>query len=157
MQNVCKICSREDDFPVDLEKRCKMRPWLQRSASIQPRTSPGKSDVSWLHSWMSIVEILGHGLSRRARERGQGRPRAGPRSRSFCRSAYFYSEIRGNLVVFFFGFGGFLNKKRCKGIEKSRNSGLVQRKNCTARKTLQNDALDAKIGVDAAVNEPLKV
>ena len=44
----CKICSREDDFFVDLEKCCKMRPWLQKSASIQPRTSPGKSDVSWL-------------------------------------------------------------------------------------------------------------
>ena len=43
----CKICSREDDFLVDLEKCCKMRPWLQKSASIQPRTSPGKSDVSW--------------------------------------------------------------------------------------------------------------
>ena len=41
----CKICSREDDFLVDLEKCCKMRPWLQKSASIQPRTSPGKSDV----------------------------------------------------------------------------------------------------------------
>ena len=48
----CKICSREDDFLVDLEKCCKMRPWLQKSASIQPRTSPGKSDVSWLCSWL---------------------------------------------------------------------------------------------------------
>ena len=51
----------------------------------------------------------------------------------------------------------FLNEKRCKGIEKSQNSGLVQRKKCKARKTLKNDALDAKIGVDTAVNEPLKV
>ena len=30
----CKICSREDDFLVDLEKCCKMRPWLPKSASI---------------------------------------------------------------------------------------------------------------------------
>ena len=27
---------------VDLEKRCKMSIWLQKSASIQPRTSPLK-------------------------------------------------------------------------------------------------------------------
>ena len=29
---------------VDLEKRCKMSIWLQKSASIQPRTSPLKFD-----------------------------------------------------------------------------------------------------------------
>ena len=29
---------------VDLEKRCKMSIWLQKSASIQPRTSPIKFD-----------------------------------------------------------------------------------------------------------------
>ena len=68
-----------------------------------------------------------------------------------------YSEIRGNLVDFFFGFAVFFSKKRCKGIEKSQNSGLVQSRKCKARKTLKNDALDAKIGVDTAVNEPLKV
>ena len=33
----------------------------------------------------------------------------------------------------------------------------MQRKKCKARKTLKNDALDAKIGVDTAENEPLKV
>ena len=33
---------------VDLEKCCKMTIYLQRSAPIQPRTSLGKSDVSWL-------------------------------------------------------------------------------------------------------------
>ena len=49
-----KICSREDAFLVDLEKCCKMRLWLQKSASIQPRTSPGKSDVSWLCSWLRL-------------------------------------------------------------------------------------------------------
>ena len=32
---------------VDLEKRCKMTIYLQRSAPIQPRTSLGKCDVSW--------------------------------------------------------------------------------------------------------------
>ena len=68
-----------------------------------------------------------------------------------------YSEIRGNLVDLFFGFAVFFTKKRCKGIEKSQNSGLVQSRKCKARKTLKNDALDAKIGVDTAVNEPLKV
>ena len=68
-----------------------------------------------------------------------------------------YSQIRGNLVDFFFGFAVFFSKKRCKGIEKSQNSGLVQSRKCKARKTLKNDALDAKIGVDTAVNEPLKV
>ena len=68
-----------------------------------------------------------------------------------------YSQIRGNLVDFFFGFAFFFSKKRCKGIEKSQNSGLVQSRKCKARKTLKNDALDAKIGVDTAVNEHLKV
>ena len=53
LQTFFTICSRKDDFLVDLEKCCKMRPWLQKSASIQPRTSPGKSDVSWLCSWLS--------------------------------------------------------------------------------------------------------
>ena len=55
LAEICKICSREDDLLVDLEKRCKMRPWLQKSASIQPRTSPGKSDVSWLCSWLWVA------------------------------------------------------------------------------------------------------
>ena len=54
-------------------------------------------------------------------------------------------------------FGVFFSKNWCKGNEKSRNSGLVQRKKCKARKTLKNDALDANIGVDTAVNEPLKL
>ena len=33
---------------------------------------------------------------------------------------------------------------------------MVQRKKCKAQKTLKNDALDAKIGVDTAANEPRK-
>ena len=33
----------------------------------------------------------------------------------------------------------------------------AQRKNVKFEKRLKNDALDAKIGVDTAVNEPLKV
>ena len=32
---------------VDLEKCCKLTIWLPKSALIQPRTSLGKSDVSW--------------------------------------------------------------------------------------------------------------
>ena len=47
-KQICKICLREDDFRVDLEKRWKMRIWTRKSALIQPRTSLGKSDVSWL-------------------------------------------------------------------------------------------------------------
>ena len=35
------------DSSVDLEKPEKMRIWLQSFVSIQPRTSPEKSDVSW--------------------------------------------------------------------------------------------------------------
>ena len=34
---------------VDPEKCCKMSIWLQKSVLIQPRTSLGKSAVSWLH------------------------------------------------------------------------------------------------------------
>ena len=49
-----------------------------------------------------------------------------------------------------------LSKKWCEGSEKSQNYGLVQRKKSKAQKTLKNDALDAKIGVDTAVNEPGK-
>ena len=45
-----KICSREDDFLGGLEKCRKMRIWTRKSALIQPRTSLGKSDVSWLCS-----------------------------------------------------------------------------------------------------------
>ncbi len=33
---------QRNDNLINLEKCCKMRPWLQKSASIQPRTSPPK-------------------------------------------------------------------------------------------------------------------
>ena len=57
---ICKICSREEDFLVDFEKCWKMRIWTRKSALIQPRTSLGKSDVSWQWSdgqlsWMKRV------------------------------------------------------------------------------------------------------
>ena len=35
---------REDDILEDLEKCCKMRIWTRKSALIQPRASPAKSD-----------------------------------------------------------------------------------------------------------------
>ena len=57
------------------------------------------------------------------------------------------AEIHGESVDGVFVF-------RCKGLEKSPKSGLVQRKKCEARETLENDALGAKIGVDRAANEP---
>ena len=38
-------------------------------------------------------------------------------------------------------------------VEKSQKYGLVQRKQCEARKKLKNEALNAKIGVDTAENE----
>ena len=41
-------------------------------------------------------------------------------------------------------------------LKKSQKFGMVQRKKCRARKTLKNAALDAKIGVDTAENEPQK-
>ena len=41
----CKLCLREDDILVDLEKCCKMRIWTRKSALIQPRTRLGKSDA----------------------------------------------------------------------------------------------------------------
>ena len=44
----------------------------------------------------------------------------------------------------------------CKGPEKSKKSGTVQRKKCRVRKTLKNAPLVAKIGVDTAENEPRK-
>ena len=66
-----------------------------------------------------------------------------------------YSEILGNLVDFFSVFELCLAKNGAK--EKSQNFGLVQRKKCKARKTLKNEALDSKIGVDTAINEPLKI
>ena len=47
-------------------------------------------------------------------------------------------------------------QKWCRGPEKSQKSGVVQRKKCRARKTLKNAALDEKIGVHTAENEPRK-
>ena len=41
---ILQVCLREDDILVDLQKCCKIRIWTRKSASIQPRTSPGKSD-----------------------------------------------------------------------------------------------------------------
>ena len=42
---------------VDLEKCCKMSIWLQKSVLIQPRTSLGKSDVSWLTGSQSSANV----------------------------------------------------------------------------------------------------
>ena len=48
-------------------------------------------------------------------------------------------------------------KNGAKVLKNQRNqSGAVQRKMCQARRTLKNEALDAKIGVDTAENEPRK-
>ena len=82
---ICKICSREDDFLVDLEKCCKMRPWLQKSASIQPRTSPGKSE---------------NGKSGMAAARPRGRVGGPPRRRAARRTGHdtiTLSEARSRL------------------------------------------------------------
>ena len=42
---ICKMCLREDDILVDLEKCCKMRIWTPKSASIQRRTDRPKLGV----------------------------------------------------------------------------------------------------------------
>ena len=57
----CKICLREGEFLVDLEKCEKMHIWTRKSALIQPRTSLGKSDVSWPQR---IHNCLHHSTSR---------------------------------------------------------------------------------------------
>ena len=58
--------------------------------------------------------------------------------RAVCPLLVAYSQIRGNLVDFFFSvLRFFFPKKRCKGHEKSQNSGLVQSRKCKARKTLK--------------------
>ena len=44
-------------------------------------------------------------------------------------------------------------EKLCKGLENSEKSGVVQRQHVELEKTLKNDALDAKIGVDTGENE----
>ena len=36
-----------------------MRPWLQKSASIQPRTSPGKSDAADADPQATLAPVLG--------------------------------------------------------------------------------------------------
>ena len=41
---ICKVCLREDGFLVDFGKCCKMRIWTRKSALMQLRTSPGKSE-----------------------------------------------------------------------------------------------------------------
>ena len=47
-------------------------------------------------------------------------------------------------------------QKIVRRLKKSQKSGMVQRKKCRAWKMLKNAALDAKIGVDTAENEPQK-
>ena len=49
-----------------------MSMWLGKSVQIQPRTSPGKSDVSWLCSWMEVRASRTSSLP--ARRRAAGRP-----------------------------------------------------------------------------------
>ena len=48
-------------------------------------------------------------------------------------------------------------QKWCKSSEKTQKSGIVQKKKCRSRQELSNEYLLAKIGVDTAENEPLKV
>ena len=48
-------------------------------------------------------------------------------------------------------------QKWWKSLEKSPKSGMVQRKKCRSRQELSNEYLLAKIVVDTAENEPLKV
>ena len=69
---------------VDLEKCYKMSIWLQKSASIQKRTSPLKFD----HSRFKMPDFIASSLStkvgaarspaRRCRRRGSSTPRSGP-------------------------------------------------------------------------------
>ena len=63
LENNLKI--QLDSF-IDFEKCCKMRIWMGKSVSIQPRTSLGKSDVSWrvpaaarAAAWTANVRVLG--------------------------------------------------------------------------------------------------
>ena len=46
--NFWRILKIQEEKLVDLEKCCKMSTWLQKSVLMQPRTSLGKSDVSWV-------------------------------------------------------------------------------------------------------------
>ena len=69
---ICKICSREDDFLVRFEKCCKMRIWTRKSASILPRTSLGKSAVSWPDASVFAA------LSRAEADAGLALPAAAP-------------------------------------------------------------------------------
>ena len=47
-------------------------------------------------------------------------------------------------------------KKWCEGLEKSEKKDWCKGNKCQARKMLKNDALDAKIGFDAAAIDPVK-
>ena len=66
---------------VDLEKFCKMTIWLPKSALIRPRTSIGKSDVSWQWIQICLVRRSGRPPEQRcsARRRSESRsPRRSP-------------------------------------------------------------------------------
>ena len=72
-ENFSKILKIQLAHFVDLAKCCKMSIWLQKSVLIQPRTSLGKSDVSWRDSL-------------HAPQASSARPRsAAPTRRSACR------------------------------------------------------------------------
>ena len=59
---------------VDLEKCCKMTIWWPKSALVQPRTSLGKSDVSWQDGWDNACRSV-RGVQADCSSRG--RPREG--------------------------------------------------------------------------------
>ena len=74
---ICKLCLRGDDFLVDLEKCCKMRPWLQKSASIQPRTSPTKICKKKTANFATLREVWRGGGLRSAGQTEAGAAVAG--------------------------------------------------------------------------------
>ena len=81
---------QKDANLVDLEKCCRTHIYLQRSASIQPRTSLGKSDVSWPRRQRAAVMqiIFSSPGSRKSRRASSPPPRPRPTS---CR-VYFFSK-----------------------------------------------------------------
>ena len=116
---ICKLCLREDDFLVDLEKCCKMRIWTRKSALIQPRTSFGKSEaLSMLEEPVLAGEApsgapaAGNGLRRWLRRWRQGWLQGWPRSshHSFWRSFSAVSTpIFASKVSFFCIFRNLQN------------------------------------------------
>ena len=104
--------------------------------------------ISAFFSEIDGILVSQHHYHQNRRNSAKFRKKSVKFSRKSDKSAFFRENLQNDAEF---------SRKSSKNSEKSEKSGMVQRNSCRSWKTLKNEYLDAKIGVDTAENEPSKV